>query len=62
MTRAKHILDKPAEKQKEWEKELLEIYSSLPYANMGEANYIIGDTDNFDYDQTVEDLQEKQKN
>lgn len=61
VTRAKHILDKPPEKQKAWEKELLYIYSTLPFANLEHTKYKIGSTKPFDYDKTIDELSDKQK-
>ena len=60
VTRAKHILDKKPEDQKEWEKELLYIYSSLPFTNMGHLPYEIGSKDPFDYDKAIDDLSDNE--
>ena len=56
VTRAKHILDKKPEDQKEWEKELLYIYSSRPFTNMGMLPYEIGSLEPFDYDKAIDEL------
>lgn len=62
VTRVKHILDKAPQDVKEWENELLRIYSTLPFANMGKAEYVIGSNKKFDYDRTIEELTDELKN
>lgn len=59
VTRVKHILDKKPEEQKEWERELLYIYSTLPFLNMGMQEYEIGSKKPFDYDKAIETLSEE---
>ena len=49
------------EKIKEWEKELIYIYSTLPFANLGSAEYVIGSDKKIDYDKIIDELSEKQK-
>lgn len=62
VTRTKHILDKHPTKVKEWEKELLQIYSTLPFSNMENGRYLIGNKKTFNYDKAIENLTNKQKN
>lgn len=61
VTRVKHILDKHPQKVKDWEKELLLIYSTLPFSNMGQTEYVINSEEPYDYDKSIDDYMKKQK-
>ncbi len=57
VTRVKHIADKHPKDVKPWEKELLQIYSTLPFANLKPAVYYIDDDQPFDYDKEIEEAE-----
>ncbi len=58
VTRMKHIADKHPQNVKPWEKELVLIYTTLPFANLKPTTYIINDDKPFDYDKEIEEREE----
>ncbi len=60
VTRVKHITDKHPQEVKPWEKELLKIYSTLPFTNLKPAVYYIDDDQPFDYDKEIEEAEKEE--
>lgn len=50
LTRTKHIMDKPKSSIKEWDKQLLQIISKMPYCNISQVLYPLDSHKEFDYD------------